>query len=150
MSCMSERVKLSSTVRALSAAEDCVTSPNRIRCKTNTSVFSRPSLSLFYLLLPGKSAFQYLVEYCLSKRMSALHWEARRRQSALDRRVARDVRLLQQGGSDTICNVDTLNTTQEQPAAGQSENSKSDMENGVHHNMKISKRYSALQYSQQW
>ncbi|AWP18256.1 Hypothetical protein SMAX5B_004397 [Scophthalmus maximus] len=85
-------------------------------------------------------------------RMSAMHWEARRRQNALDRRTARDKHQLLQGGSesDTTCSATESNTTQEQTAGGRCPHCNGDLKTSVQYSAKIPNRSSSLQYTQQW
>ncbi|KAM7372540.1 hypothetical protein PAMP_009699 [Pampus punctatissimus] len=75
-------------------------------------------------------------------RMSAMHWEARRRQSFLDRRTARDKQQLLQEGSETNCNATESNTAQEQTAGGQCPHCKGDLKTPVNQSGKIPNRYS--------
>nr|XP_033500217.1 coiled-coil domain-containing protein 200-like isoform X2 [Epinephelus lanceolatus] len=82
--------------------------------------------------------------------MSAMHWEARRRQSAVDRRMTRDKQQLLQRDSETSCNATESNTTQEQTVGGQCPHCKGNLKTQVHHSAKVPNRYSSLQYAQQW
>ncbi|XP_063760731.1 coiled-coil domain-containing protein 200-like [Eleginops maclovinus] len=82
--------------------------------------------------------------------MSAMHWEARRRQSALERRMARDKQQLLQKASETSCNSTDSNSTQEQAAEVQCPHCKGILKTPVHHSAKVPNRYSSLQYTQQW
>ncbi|XP_036945229.1 coiled-coil domain-containing protein 200-like isoform X3 [Acanthopagrus latus] len=70
-------------------------------------------------------------------KMSAMHWEARRRQSALDRRTARDQHKLLQRDSETSHNATESDTTQEQTAGGQCPHCKGDLKTPVHDSAKI-------------
>ncbi|KAI9534091.1 hypothetical protein NQZ68_016809 [Dissostichus eleginoides] len=68
--------------------------------------------------------------------MSAMHWEARRRQSALERRTARDK---QQAGLETM--------EVRSGAEGQCPHCQGSLKTPVNHSAKVPNRYS---YTQQW
>lgn len=77
--------------------------------------------------------------------MSAMHWEARRRQSTLERRAARDKQKLLQEETTTGNTVTEPRLSQEQTAMDQCPYCKSSLKIA-----KIPNRYSSLQYKQQW
>ncbi|XP_070838224.1 coiled-coil domain-containing protein 200-like [Chaetodon trifascialis] len=82
--------------------------------------------------------------------MSAMHWEARRRQSALDRRMAKNQQQLLQRGSETSHNTTETNPIQEYTAGDQCPHCKGNLKTPVQYSGKIPNRYSSLQYTQQW
>ncbi|XP_057716555.1 coiled-coil domain-containing protein 200-like [Corythoichthys intestinalis] len=81
--------------------------------------------------------------------MSAMHWEARRRQSALDRRLARDKQQLMQK-KETSSSITEQSSSPEKTAEYQCPFCKSELKNPIRHSGKIPNRYSSLQYTQQW
>ncbi|RVE68936.1 hypothetical protein OJAV_G00072850 [Oryzias javanicus] len=76
--------------------------------------------------------------------MSAAHWEARRCQNALERRMARDRRLLQ--SSETSKNAPELNTAPKDPA----NHCEMKVKMPSNQDAKLSNRFSSLEYVQQW
>ncbi|KAK2876396.1 hypothetical protein Q8A67_020492 [Cirrhinus molitorella] len=76
-----------------------------------------------------------------------MHWEARRRQQVLDRRVS--ARVKQEGNQDKKKEESVAPVTSCEPARS-SESLEADKQCICKCHAKINRRYTSLQYSQQW
>ncbi|CAL8264549.1 unnamed protein product [Gadus morhua 'NCC'] len=84
--------------------------------------------------------------------MAAMHWEARRRQSMLDRRMARD----KQRSAEKPSGDDSTQSVQREPTAPPADGSqcpdcqRRQQSADIQYGAKIPNRYTSLHYKQQW
>ncbi|KAL0992922.1 hypothetical protein UPYG_G00100980 [Umbra pygmaea] len=85
-------------------------------------------------------------------RMSAMHWEARRRQDMVDRRMARARQQKANDSPEPSAKPQRVSDeSTQQPVLDKCPNCcKNQLMNPTQYNAKVDNRYSSTQYSQQW